>query len=183
VPLPDVDAALVACASGDVDAFTTVYDALSARAFGLVLQVLRDRSQAEEVTQEVMVDVWRTAPKFDPARGSAAGWVLTMAHRRAVDRVRSVAASGRRDMMYAAKNVDREYDVTSEAAAQSMAAAEVRLALGELSDVQREALQLAYVDGLTHREVAETLGIPLGTAKTRIRDGLLRLRTVMGGRP
>lgn len=165
---------------GDEVAFARLYDATSARAYGLAVRVVRDPSQAEEVTQEAFLEIWRTASRFDSGRGSAVAWVLTLVHRKAVDRVRSAQASTRRDTTYHQANQAVEHDSTAEAAQASMEARRVRLALDSLTGVQREALELAYFKGYTHTEVASFLDLPVGTAKTRIRDGLIRLRDTMG---
>ncbi|MEO5653278.1 MAG: ECF RNA polymerase sigma factor SigK [Marmoricola sp.] len=165
---------------GDEAAFAQLYDATSSRAFGLAVRVVRDPSQAEEVAQEAFLEIWRTASRFDPAKGSAVSWVLTIVHRKSVDRVRSAEASTRRDTTYHQSNAAVEHDSTAEAAQASMEARRVRLALDSLTEVQREALELAYFKGYTHTEVAKMLDLPVGTAKTRIRDGLIRLRDTMG---
>lgn len=167
-------------ARGDEGAFAELYDALSRRLYGLVLRVVRDPSQSEEVTQEAFLEIWRTASRFDPARGSALGWMMTIAHRKAVDRVRSAEASSRRDTQYHDTNQDVAFDSTAEAAHTSLDVERVRKALASLTDAQRSALELAYFGGYTHTEVASMLGLPLGTAKTRIRDGLIRLRDTLG---
>ncbi|MFZ1412492.1 MAG: ECF RNA polymerase sigma factor SigK [Micropruina sp.] len=172
--------ALTQCASGDETAFEKVYDMTSAKLYGLTCRVLRDRAQAEEVCQEVYLEIWRRSADFDPARGSALAWMLTIAHRRAVDRVRASAAAARRDQTYQDLNVAPLDDLTATAATDSIEATQVREALGALPAIQREAIQLAYFDGLTHTEVAHRLKLPLGTAKTRIRDGLHRLRSAWG---
>lgn len=168
------------CARGDEQAFAALYDATAARVHGLVLRVLRDPAQAEEVTQEVFLQVWRTAARFDEDKGSALAWLMTLAHRRAVDRVRAAEAVTRRDTSYHQSTQAVPHDSTAEAAEASMEARRVRSALGELTEVQREALELAYFGGYTHTEVATMLDLPVGTAKTRIRDGLIRLRDAMG---
>lgn len=179
---PDaLDAALVACADGAADTFSDVYDALSPAAYGTALGVLRDPDHAAEVTQEVMVELWQTAARFDPARGSARTWVVTLARRRAVDRVRSEQARRHRDQ----RDMDQsgaatEYDVVVEHVEQRLEAAVVRRCLGALTDTQREAVLRAYYGDRTYREVAEDLGASLPTIKSRIRDGLIRLRTCLG---
>ncbi len=180
-PGQDLSRLLTASASGDQDSFAALYDATAPRVLGLVLRVLRDRAQAEEVTQEVFLQVWRTAGSFDPSRGSALGWLLTLAHRRAVDRVRSVVAQSRRDVAYESQSVTTPFDSTAEIAEGRLEATEVHVALGALTATQRSAVELAFFDGLTHSEVSERLGVPLGTAKTRIRDGLRRMRNELGG--
>lgn len=167
-------------ARGDDAAFAALYDATSARLYGLVLRVVRDPAQAEEVTQEAYLEVWRTAARFDPARGSALSWLMTIGHRRAVDRVRSAEAASRRDTTYQLRTRTPDHDATAEAATASLESGRVRQALRELTAVQREALELAYFGGYTHTEVATMLDLPVGTAKTRIRDGLIRLRDALG---
>ena len=165
---------------GDQEAFATLYDAVVSRLHGLVLRVVRDPAQAEEVTQEAMVEIWRQSARFDPALGSPLSWLMTIAHRRAVDRVRSAEATSRRDTSYHLQNQVTEHDSTAEEATQNLEARRVRQALRSLTDTQRGALELAYFGGYTHNEVSTMLGIPLGTAKTRIRDGLIRLRDTLG---
>ena len=165
---------------GDEAAFAEFYDATSARAYGLALRVVRNPAHAEEVTQEAFLDAWKSSTRFDPARGSAAGWLLTIVHRKAVDRVRSVEAATARDETWNREAAPVDHDQTSEAAQSSLEAARVRGAVATLTDVQREAVELTYFGGYTHTEVATMLDVPLGTAKTRIRDGLIRLRDLMG---
>ncbi|WP_255184120.1 ECF RNA polymerase sigma factor SigK [Janibacter sp. CX7] len=170
-------------AKGDEAAFAAVYDETAPRLHGLVLRILRNPAQSEEVTQEVFLEVWRRASHFDPQRGSAIGWLLTMAHRRAVDRVRSSQASVVRDDGWHARSREVDFDTTAEHATARIEAARVRAALEGLTEVQREAVSLAYLGGYTHTEVAGLLDLPLGTAKTRIRDGLIRLRDQLGVTP
>jgi RNA polymerase sigma-70 factor (ECF subfamily) len=165
---------------GDKAAFAELYDATSARVYGLAVRVVRDPAQAEEVAQEAYLEIWRGSARFDDTRGSAIAWILTIVHRKAVDRVRSAEASSRRDTTYQQKNTTVEHDTTADAAHASMEAHRVRSALTSLTAVQREALELAYFGGYTHTEVATLLDLPVGTAKTRIRDGLIRLRDTMG---
>lgn len=167
-------------ARGDEAAFAALYDATATRVFGLVLRVVRDHAMSEEVTQEVYLDIWRHSARFDPQRGSAMSWLMTIAHRTAVDRVRASEASRRRDDAHAAASKDVEFDTTAESAQASLEAQRVRRALTTLTDAQRSAVELAYLGGYTHTEVARLLDLPLGTAKTRIRDGLIRLRDTLG---
>lgn len=168
------------CARGDESAFTEFYRETASRVHGLVLRVVRDRAQAEEVTQEVYLEAWRTSSRFDAERGSALAWLMTMAHRRAVDRVRSVEAAHHRDIEYGSSAIEVAHDSTHERATASIEGRRVRQALDELTETQRDAIELAYFGGYTHSEVASLLGLPLGTAKTRIRDGLIRLRDTWG---
>lgn len=172
--------ALKLTARGDQQAFSFLYDTTSGRVFGLALRVVRSRQQAEEVTQEVFLDIWKQASRFDPERGSVIAWVLMIAHRRSVDRVRSAEAAVRRDEKYHHETQEIEHDSTHEAVQSAMEARRVQRALESLTPTQREALNLAYFGGYTHTEVAAMLDIPLGTAKTRIRDGLIRLRDTLG---
>lgn len=167
-------------ARGDEAAFADLYDATSRRLFGLVLRIVRDHAMSEEVTQEVYLDVWRQSARFDPERGSAMSWLMTIAHRSAVDKVRASEASRRRDDAHALTHQDVDFDTTAETAQASLEAQRVRRALATLTDAQRAAVELAYLGGYTHTEVARLLGLPLGTAKTRIRDGLIRLRDTLG---
>jgi RNA polymerase sigma-70 factor, ECF subfamily len=178
--VPDLGDLLRRSARADEAAFARLYDATAARLHGLAVRVVRDPAQAEEVTQESFLEIWRTASRFDPDRGSALAWMLTITHRKAVDRVRSAEASTRRDTSYHQQNQPIDHDATSEAAQASMEARRVRGAMSSLTEVQREAVGLAYLGGYTHTEVATMLDLPLGTAKTRIRDGLIRLRDALG---
>ncbi|WP_372727778.1 ECF RNA polymerase sigma factor SigK [Nocardioides sp.] len=177
---PDLGELLRASGRGDEAAFARLYDATSSRIFGLALRVVRDPAQTEEVCQEAFLEIWRTSARYDPAKGSALAWMFTLVHRKAVDRVRSAEASTRRDTTYHSKNQPVEHDTTAEAVQASFEARRVRTALDTLTSVQREALELAYFGGYTHTEVASMLDLPVGTAKTRIRDGLIRLRDAMG---
>jgi len=165
---------------GDEAAFATLYDRTSSRVYGLARRVVRDPAQAEEVAQEAYLEIWRQSARYDGSRGSVLGWMLTIVHRRAVDRVRSSESSRERDTRFAILGDGPEYDVVEEAVTASIDAARVRKALTTLTDVQREALTLAYYGGYTHREVSELLDVPLGTIKTRMRDGLIRLRDTLG---
>ena len=178
--VPDPGPLLKSASRGDQTAFAQLYDLTAARVHGLALRVVRDPAQAEEVTQEAFLEIWRTASRFDPDRGSPLAWMLTITHRKAVDRVRSAEAATRRDETYHQRNRPVEHDTTAEAAHASMEARRVRGALETLTPVQREALELAYFGGYTHAQVASMLDLPVGTAKTRIRDGLIRLRDTMG---
>lgn len=173
-------ALLTRAGRGDEQAFAELYDQTSARAYGLAVRVVRDPSQAEEVVQEAYLEAWRGSARFDAAKGSVVGWLLTLVHRRAVDRVRSAEASGRRETTYHQASAQVEHDSTAEAAHAALEGRRVRQALTGLTEVQREALDLAYYKGYTHKEVAAMLDLPLGTAKTRIRDGLIRLRDALG---
>jgi RNA polymerase sigma-70 factor (ECF subfamily) len=167
-------------ASGDQTAFAEFYDATSRTVFGIVLSVLRDRAQAEEVTQEVYVEAWTSAPRFDPELGSPSGWLNTIAHRKAVDRVRSSQRSIERDQRHFEAGPLQPALDTSDIVVAFDQSTRVRAALDQLPEAQRTAVHLAYFEGRSYREVAEYLGLPLGTVKTRIRDAMKRLRTHLG---
>lgn len=173
---------LRATAQGDQAAFAEVYDAISPLVFGTCLRVLRDRDLAAETMQDVMLEAWRTAATFDAERGSAKAWLATMAHRRAVDKVRSVQAQRTRDEKDAVSSYVREVDEVSDEVLRRADAERVAHCLGGLTDTQRESVTLAYWGGLTYSEVAERLNAALPTVKSRIRDGLTRLRLCLGAR-
>ncbi|WP_312854931.1 ECF RNA polymerase sigma factor SigK [Agromyces agglutinans] len=176
-PLGDL---LVATATGDRAAFGLLYDETAPRVFGLVRRLLVDAAQAEEVTQEVYLEIWQTAARFDRAKGDAVAWMLTLAHRRAVDRVRAAQASRDRDLRAGVRDLAVPVDEVAETVEVRIEHERVTTALASLSDVQREALALAYYDGCTQSEIADRLHVPLGTVKTRLRDGMIRLREVLG---
>lgn len=170
---------LVRSASGDRVSFAELYDRVSPQVVGVALRVLRDRALAEEVAQEVLTEVWQKASRFDPDRGSAAGWIVTFAHRRAVDRVRSEQAARDRNDRVAHRDQERSYDHVADEVERRLEHWQVREAVARLTARQREAIELAYFSGHTYREVASVLGIPEGTAKSRLRDALARLRTLL----
>lgn len=175
---PGLDELLPAVAVGDEKAYEAVYDQASGWVLGVVRKVLRDPAQAEEVMQEVLLEIWRTASRFDPMQGSGVSWVMTMAHRRAVDRVRSERSHTTRELRAATATVD--YDEVIEAVEASLERERVQRCLTSLTELQRECVGLAYYSGYTYREVAELLEVPAGTVKTRMRDGLIRLRDCLG---
>ncbi len=169
---------------GDQSAFADLYDQLAGLVHGVVLKVVRDPAQSEEVTQEVFVELWRLAARHDETRGTVRSWAATMAHRRAIDRVRSEQAA--RDRLERRANAsmlpdhDEVADDVAEALDRPVDRARVRRSLDRLTPVQREAVELAYYGGHTYREVAVLLGVAEGTVKTRIRDGMIRLRDELG---
>lgn len=174
----DLDGLLGRVARGDQAAFESVYDQLAGPVYGLVRKVLRDPAQSEEVTQEVLLQVWRTASRFDPGKGSAVTWVMTIAHCRAVDRVRAenAAAQRVRDTAQPAASNDEVAEIVEA----RLDRQRVRNCLESLTGTQGESITLAYYGGYSYPQVAGLLGVALGTVKTRIRDGLIRLRDCMG---
>jgi RNA polymerase sigma-70 factor (ECF subfamily) len=177
---PDLQELVHRTALGEESAFAAVYDVVMGPVLGTVRAVLRDRAQSEEVAQEVMVEVWRTAPRYRPDLGTAINWILTLAHRRAIDRVRSVEASAARERRAARLARTPEFDEVTEQVEARLEREQVRRCLRTLTEIQRQAVTLAYYRGLTYRQVAEALTVPLGTVKTRLRDGLIRLRDCLG---
>jgi RNA polymerase sigma-70 factor (ECF subfamily) len=175
----DLARLLVRVARGDERAFEGVYDQLARPVYGLVHKVVRDPAQSEEVAQEVLLEVWRTASRFDPARGSGLTWAMTIAHRRAVDRVRSVSAAVQREREASAPEPPPT-DAVADTVAARLEAERVRRCLGSLTELQRESITLAYYGGYTYPQVAALLGTALSAIKTRIRDGLIRLRDCLG---
>ncbi|RIJ77030.1 sigma-70 family RNA polymerase sigma factor [Nakamurella silvestris] len=174
--LVDLNTLLTEVGSGDVTAFNALYDRVSAKVFHTIIRVLVDRSQSEEVCQDVMVEVWRRAARFDATLGSALPWILAIAHARAIDRVRSSQKSRERDTNYTIANLERDRDVVIESVVISHDREMVARALATLTAAQRECLHLAYYAGKTQIEIAELLRVPLGTIKTRTRSALARLR-------
>lgn len=171
---------LLRIAGGDQGAFAELYDALSSRVFGLILRVLVNRSQSEEVLQEVFLEIWQSAARFAPNKGQGRTWVMTIAHRRAVDRVRASQSSADRDVRAGLRDLGVAHDSVAEQAELGIEGEKVVYALSALPDAQREALVLSYYGGYSQNEIAVLVGAPLGTIKTRMRDGLTRLRTTMG---
>lgn len=167
---------LARIADADRMAFEALYDRHRGAVYSLALSMLRDPALAQEIAQEVFLAVWRGAGGFDPNRGRARTWILSLAHHKCVDTIRRSRTTPASDAL---ETMTAETDVVEEAMRRAAGAA-VRRALGTLSAEQREALVLAYYGGYTQREIAGRLGIPLGTVKTRMRDGLLRLRSAMG---
>lgn len=175
-----LDHLLAATADGDREAFSALYDQAAPRVFGLIRRLLVDAAQAEEVAQDVFLEAWQTAARFDPERGSAVSWLLTLAHRRAVDRVRAAQAAHDRDLTVGTRDLDVPVDEVAETVEVRVEHERVVVAFADLSPAQRECIALAYYDGCTQSEIAARLQVPLGTVKTRLRDGMIRLREVLG---
>lgn len=176
----DLDALLRRVAQRDVEAFAAFYDNTRARVYGLVVRVLRDPGYSEETTQDIYLQVWRNAQGYNPAAGTPLAWLMTLAHRRAVDRVRSEQATSQRESRYGAANVDPPADRVAEAVIQLDEQRQVNACLDSLTDPQRECIQLAYYEGLTYVQVSERLAANLATIKSRMRDGIRGLRKCLG---
>lgn len=167
---------------GDEQAFAALYDLVAGPVLGIVATVLRDHVQSEEVAQEVLLEIWLAAAQFDEHGRSALAWVLTIAHRRAVDRVRHQHANVERENRAGQLEPRHGFDEVVETTLGKLEHEAVRHALDGLTDLQRRSIVLAYYGGHTYREVSEALDKPVGTIKTRMRDGLLRLRESLGER-
>ncbi|MCV7402361.1 ECF RNA polymerase sigma factor SigK [Mycobacterium fragae] len=176
----DLDALLRRVARRDADAFAAFYDQTRARVYGLIVRVLRDAGYSEETTQEVYLEVWRTADAYESAKGSALSWLMTMAHRRAVDRVRAEQAASQRESRYGAANVESSSDVVADSAIAGDERRRVVECLGGLTDAQRQCIEMAYYGGLTYAEVSQRLAANLSTIKSRMRDALRALRNCLG---
>jgi RNA polymerase sigma-70 factor (ECF subfamily) len=177
---PDGKELIALVAARDEEAFSEMYRQTSSLVYGVALRITRDSVLAQDVLQETFLQVWQEASRFDPALGSLRGWLMTIAHRRAVDRVRREQSARARDTTYGLQSIDRDHDSVAEVVELRAEHRRVRAALETLSPIQRAAIDLAYVQGMTQSQVADELGIPLGTAKTRLRDGLLKLRESIG---
>jgi RNA polymerase sigma-70 factor (ECF subfamily) len=175
-----VSALMAAVASGSENAFADLYDAVAPVVYGVAQRVIRQAEQAEEVTQEVLLEVWQHSTRYDPARGSALSWVLTIAHHRAVDRVRSAQSRRTREQLIGQRELDRDHDQVIETVEHRAETDALKDCIDELTELQRESVTMAYFGGYSYPEVADRLRTPLGTVKTRMRDGLIRLRDCMG---
>jgi len=174
----DNDRGLIArIESRDGDALALLYDRYSARLLGLAQRILGDTGEAEEVLQEVFLHVWKAAATFDASRGPVLAWLLVATRSRSIDRLRSRRprwSAGARSLEEAPETASRE-DIEADAAGREWEA-KCRAAIAELPEEQRRALELAYFEGLTHQEIAQRTATPLGTVKTRVRLGLMKLR-------
>jgi RNA polymerase sigma-70 factor (ECF subfamily) len=175
-PVTEIEGLLHRVADGDHRAFGELYDRMLRRVHGLALRVLRDPSQAEEVAQEVFLEVWQLAGRFDADRGGAAAWILHKTHCKAVDRVRSAAARTARDLRAGIRDQAASGDSLADMVELRIESERVGRALGRLPEEQRQAVTMSHLSGFTHTEVSRMLQIPLGTVKTRIRTGMNRLR-------
>ena len=171
---------LTRIAGGDQQAFSALYDEFAPRVLGLIRRLLIDQAQSEEVAQEVFLEIWQTASRFDANKGGASTWILTMSHRRAVDRIRSSQSGRDRDTRIGIRDYQVEYDHVSETVEVTIEHERVKDAMTRLTELQRQAVSLAYYGGYSHSEVAAKLNVPIGTVKTRLRDGMIRLRDELG---
>lgn len=176
----DLDSLLGQIAAGSQQAFASLYDTVAPRVLGLIRRVLVDHAQSEEVAQEVFLEIWQNATRFESGRGAASSWIMTIAHRRAIDRVRASQAGRDRDVKIGIRDFPDAFDQVAESAEISIEHERVSRAMTALTEIQRQAVSLAYYGGYSQSEVAEILSVPLGTVKTRLRDGMMKLRDEMG---
>ncbi|WP_084622099.1 sigma-70 family RNA polymerase sigma factor [Demequina oxidasica] len=174
----DLAPLLTATGRGSAVAYEQLYNEVAGAVYGVALRVVRDAQMAEDIAQEALIEVWRHAARYRADAGSARSWILTIAQRRAVDRVRSEQSHTDRVLKHAPRDevTPAEQDKVVDTMFAEWQAARVRAGMEFLTDRQREALELTYFKGYTHREVSQALDIPLGTAKARVRDGLIKLR-------
>lgn len=175
-----IDSLLSRVAVGDHTAFRQLYDQIAPRVYGLIRRTLVDDAQSQEVMQDVFLEVWRSASRFDSARGSALSWIMMRAHGSAVDRVRASQASRDRDLRIGVRDREVYFDPVSEAGEISAESARVTIAMARLTPIQRDAISMTYFEGLTGPELATRLQIPVSTLKTRLREALIRLRDELG---
>ncbi|MEC5168973.1 sigma-70 family RNA polymerase sigma factor [Glaciihabitans sp. GrIS 2.15] len=171
---------LAQIAGGDQAAFGALYDEVSPRVFGLIRRLLVDHAQSEEVTQEVFLEIWQNASRYEPSKGGASTWILTIAHRRAIDRIRSSQSGRDRDVKIGIRDYVSDYDNVADMVETTIEHERVKEAMTQLTELQRQAVSLAYYGGYSHSEVAAMLSVPIGTVKTRLRDGMIRLRDELG---
>jgi RNA polymerase sigma-70 factor (ECF subfamily) len=174
------EALLLRVAQGDRAAFSELYDQTAPRVLGLIRRVLIDHAQSEEVAQEVFLEIWQSAGRYEPNKGGATTWILTMAHRRAIDRIRASQSGRNRDLKIGIRDYDPGVDDVADSVEIRIENERVKKAMQQLTELQRQAITLAFYEGYTHSEVAGILHVPIGTVKTRLRDGMIRLRDAMG---
>jgi len=172
-------AALVRVATGDRAALRIVYQDTSAKLFGVCLRILNDRSEAEDVLQDVYVTVWRKAASFDPAKASPITWLVAIARNRAIDRLRSSAASRRSEPIESAEDVRDEAPAALDLVVASEQQARLKTCLGELEERTSNVIRSAFLDGVTYEQLAARMNVPLGTMKSWVRRGLMKLRTCL----
>ena len=166
-------------ANQDRDAFSQLYDRFSSLVFTLAMRMLRARSDAEDLLQEVFVQVWRQARNYSTERGSPEAWIVNIARSRAIDKIRSIRRMEKSFVLTDDPARAESSDNVESSAAESEARIAMNSALANLPDTQRKVLELAYFDGLTQTEIANRLAEPLGTVKTRMRSGIQRLRDML----
>jgi RNA polymerase sigma factor (sigma-70 family) len=172
-------AALVRVAAGDRAALRLIYHDTSAKLFGVCLRILNDRSEAEDVLQEVYVTVWRKAGSFDPGRASPITWLVAIARNRSIDQLRASAVSRRSEPIESAEDIRDESPGAIETVLHAEQHARLKTCLGELEERQAKAVRAAFLDGVTYEQLAERMGVPLGTMKSWIRRSLLKLRACL----
>jgi RNA polymerase sigma-70 factor (ECF subfamily) len=176
----DTNSLLEKVAEGNKAAFSALYSKTSGKVHGLVVKILRDPAQSEEVTQEIFLEVWQIAAQYTPSKGSAVSWLMTIAHRRTVDRIRASEASRQRDTKIGIRDYVSTYDNVVDTVDMHVEHEKVQKAMNRLTDLQKQTVVLAYYGGYSYKEIAENLSVPVGTVKTRLRDGMIRLRDELG---
>ncbi len=164
---------------GDQDAVAALYDRYGGAAYGLAFRITNDRALAEDVVQDAFVTMWRQAPRFDPERGQVRSWLLTIVHHRAVDTVRRRTSRNERALPEGAEEFIATRGGPEELTGWALEAEAVREAIRHVPEEQRRTIEMAYFDGLTHVEIAERMGVPLGTVKSRLRIGLEKMRAYL----
>ncbi|GAA1182801.1 sigma-70 family RNA polymerase sigma factor [Nesterenkonia xinjiangensis] len=171
---------LVRTAAGDTRAFEELFRSQGSVLLAVILRIVRSRALAEEVLQDVFAEVWEDCTRFESSRGSGRAWLVTISRRRAIDRVRSVSAQRVRDTAHGERQLHETAPDVQHEALENIESARAARAVKGLPEEQARAIALAYYRGMTHVEIADHLGVPLGTVKTRIRDGMRRLRSSLG---